>query len=123
VATSGSLEVLVKRLLARVRELESVVHRGGCSWRSRSGREPGKAIGVDVADVVDEPDERFEVCPDRYARCKESLDNAFDTVTVDTVWAGRQIVDVDLHHHRKSLRTTQCHGVAAGPGSGQRLPR
>jgi hypothetical protein len=66
------------------------VHRGGCSWRSRSGCEPGKTIGVGVADVVDEPDERFEVCPDRYARCKESLDNAFDTVTVDTVRVRRR---------------------------------
>jgi hypothetical protein len=93
---------------------------GGCSWRSRSGCEPGKTIGVGagVADVVDEPDERFEVCPDRYARCKESLDNAFDTVTVDTVRVRRRW-RMWIHHHRKSPSITRRCG---GSGSRQRLP-
>jgi hypothetical protein len=50
--------------------------------------------------VVDKPGERFEVAPDRCARCEESLDNA-----VDTVWVLRQVVDVDPHHRKPASAT------------------
>jgi hypothetical protein len=91
VASSGSLEVLIEWLLARVRELESVVHRGGVrGGAGRAANQAKQSVSVSVSQMVDEPDEKFEVCPDRYARCKESLDNAFDTVTVDTVRVHRR---------------------------------
>ncbi len=129
---SGSLEALVERLLARVRELESVVvgqrrviaeqadriaeleRRLGrdsstssrppssdAPWdkqpakkrssRSRSGRKPGKQPGgASVSrSLVEDPDETFEVAPDRCARCARSLDGAAEAARVR-----RQVVDV-----------------------------
>lgn len=62
------------------------------SSRSRSGRKPGKQPGSVSASrsVVDDPDETFEVAPDRCARCEKSLDNAVETARVR-----RQVVDVE----------------------------
>jgi transposase len=140
VSDSGSLEALVERLLARVRELESVVAQqqrviaeqtdrmakqadrivelerrlgrdsstssrppsSDAPWdkqpakkrssRGRSGRKPGKQPGSASVSrsVVDDPDEMFEVAPDRCARCAESLDGAAETARFR-----RQVVDVD----------------------------
>jgi len=62
------------------------------SSRSRSGRKPGKQPGSASVSrsVVDDPDEMFEVAPDRCARCEQSLDDAVETARVR-----RQVVDVD----------------------------
>ncbi len=62
------------------------------SSRSRSGRKPGKQPGSASASrsVVDDPDETFEVAPDRCARCEKSLHDAAETARVR-----RQVVDVD----------------------------
>ena len=123
---SGSSEALVERLLARVRELESVVvaqadriaeleRRLGrdsstssrppssdAPWdkqpakkrsaRSRSGRKPGKQPGgASVSrSLAGDPDETFEVAPDRCAQCERSLDGAAETARVR-----RQVVDVE----------------------------
>ena len=129
----GSLEALVERLLARVRELESVVVQqrrviaeqadriaelerrlgknsstssrppsADAPWdkqpakkrssRSRSGRKPGKQLGSASASrrVVNDPNEIFEVAPDRCARCEQSLHDAEETARVR-----RQVVDVE----------------------------
>jgi transposase len=133
VSDCGSLEALVERLLARVRELESVVEQqrrviaeqadrivelerrlgrdssmssrppsSDAPWekqpakkrssRSRSGRKPGKQPGSASAsrDVVDDPDETFEVAPDHCARCEKPLDDAAETARVR-----RQVADVE----------------------------
>jgi transposase len=132
VLDSGSLEVVVERLGARVRELESVVvgqrrviaeqadriveleRRLGrdsstssrppssdAPWdkqpakkrssRSRSGRKPGKQPGSASVSrgLAHDPDETFEVAPDRCARCAVSLKGAAETARVR-----RQVVDV-----------------------------
>jgi transposase len=124
---------VVERLLARVRELESVVvqqrrviaeqadrigeleRRVGrdsstssrppssdAPWdkqpakkrssRGRSGRKPGRQPGSASAsrNVVDDPDEVFEVAADHCARCAESLEGAAETARVP-----RQVVDVE----------------------------
>ena len=62
------------------------------SARSRSGRKPGKQPGgVSVSrSLVEDPDETFEVAPDRCARCARSLDGAAETARVR-----RQVVDVE----------------------------
>lgn len=62
------------------------------SSRSRSGRKPGKQPGSASAsrNLVDEPDETFEVAPDHCARCEKSLDDALETARVR-----RQVVDVE----------------------------
>jgi transposase len=62
------------------------------SARRRSGRKPGKQPGSASASrrVVEDPDETFEVAPDRCARCARSLDDAVETARVR-----RQVVDVD----------------------------
>ncbi|HEU0086755.1 MAG TPA: transposase [Pseudonocardiaceae bacterium] len=62
------------------------------SARRRSARKPGKQPGSASASrrVVEDPDETFEVAPDRCARCARSLDDAVETARVR-----RQVVDVD----------------------------
>jgi transposase len=129
----GSSELLVEQLLARVRELESMVARqqrviaeqadriaglarrlsqdsstssrppsSDAPWdkqparkrssRGRSGRKPGKQPGSASASrsLVEDPDETFEVAPDRCARCADSLADAAETARVR-----RQVVDAD----------------------------
>ncbi|HEU0128475.1 MAG TPA: DUF6444 domain-containing protein [Pseudonocardiaceae bacterium] len=62
------------------------------SARRQSGRKPGKQPGAASASrrVVDDPDETFEVAPDRCARCAQSLDGAAEAGRVR-----RQVVDVN----------------------------
>lgn len=61
------------------------------SSRGRSGRKPGKQPGSASASrgLVADPDETFEVAPDRCGRCAQSLDGAAETGRVR-----RQVVDV-----------------------------
>jgi transposase len=61
------------------------------SSRSRSGRKPGKQPGSASASrsLIDDPDDSFEVAPDRCARCEKSLHDAAETARVR-----RQVVDV-----------------------------
>ena len=127
------MEALVEQLLARVRELESMVVRqqrviaeqadrivelqrrlgrdsstssrppsSDAPWdkqparkrssRSRSGRKPGKQPGSPSASrsLVEDPDETFEVFPDRCARCADSLADAAETARIR-----RQVVDAN----------------------------
>jgi transposase len=133
VSGSGSSGAVVEQLLARVRELESMVARqqqviagqadriallqrrlgrdsstssrppsSDAPWdkqpakkrssRSRSGRKPGKQPGSTSVSrsLVEDPDETFEVAPDRCARCEEPLEDAAETSRVR-----RQVVDVE----------------------------
>jgi transposase len=51
------------------------------SSRSRSGRKPGKQPGSSSVSrsLVENPDEIFEVAPDRCAHCEQSLQEAAET--------------------------------------------
>jgi transposase len=62
------------------------------SSRKRSGRKPGKQPGSSSASrsLVEDPDETFEVAPDRCAHCERSLKDAAETARMR-----RQVVDVD----------------------------
>jgi hypothetical protein len=62
------------------------------SSRSRSGRKPGKQTGSASVSrsLVADPDNAFEVAPDRCARCEDSLADAAETARVR-----RQVVDAD----------------------------
>ena len=61
------------------------------SSRTRSGRKPGKQLGSPSSSrkPADDPDETFEVTPDRCARCDKSLQGADEARRVR-----RQVVDV-----------------------------
>jgi transposase len=61
------------------------------SSRTRSGRKPGKQLGSPSSSrkPADDPDETFEVTPDRCVRCDKSLQGADETRRVR-----RQVVDV-----------------------------
>jgi hypothetical protein len=88
------------------------------SW-SRSGRKPGKQPGSASASrrLIDDLDETFEVAPDRWARCEESLQDAAETArSVGRWWMSRR------RPHRRSPSISWCRGVVVGVGRSTTRP-
>lgn len=91
------------------------------SSRTRSGRKPGKQPGAESSSrrLVEDPDETFEVAPDRCGGCSESLHGATE---VDRT--RRQVVDVPGPPPPKvteyQLVSRQCRGCGqvSVPGAG-----
>ncbi|MGB8254627.1 MAG: DUF6444 domain-containing protein, partial [Pseudonocardiaceae bacterium] len=91
------------------------------SLRTRSGRKAGKQPGAGSVSrrLVDDPDETFEVAPDRCGGCGESLDGALEVARVR-----RQVADVSPPPPSKvteyQLVSRQCRGCgrhnAPAPG-------
>jgi transposase len=96
------------------------------SLRTRSGRKAGKQPGAGSVSrrLVDDPDETFEVAPDRCGGCGESLDGALEVARVR-----RQVADVSPPPPSKvteyQLVSRQCRGCGRhnAPAPGDRPRR
>jgi len=153
VAESGSSEVVVEQLLARVRDLESALEQrdrriaeleqrlgqdssnssrppsSDAPWakkpskkrssRVRSGRKPGKQPGAASSSrsLVDDPNERLEIQPDRCRSCAAPLDDAQECDR-----QRRQVVDIQpvppprVTEYQRVSKVCPCCGAVTTPG-------
>jgi transposase len=89
------------------------------SSRTRSGRKPGKQPGASSSSrsLVEDPDERLEIAPDRCRRCDTSLDAAQECGR-----QRRQIVDVapvpppKVTEYQRIFLVCPCCGAVTTPG-------
>jgi transposase len=135
----GELKTVVAVLTQRVAELERQVSADSSNssrppssdapWskkpakkrssRTRSGRKPGKQPGAASSSrsLVDDPDDRLVITPDRCRACDASLDRA---VEVDR--QRRQVVDVcpppppTITEYQRVSKVCRCCGAVTTPG-------
>jgi transposase len=89
------------------------------SSRTRSGRKPGKQPGASSSSrsLIDDPDERLEIRPDRCRRCDTSLDGAEEHGR-----QRRQIVDIQpapppkVTEYQRISTVCPCCGEVTTPG-------